>query len=196
MIENLILAAGLVFLLPLWWLVRKQRSASQIKKDESLRHLEQVVKSSQLTNDGFFRSLELVQKNLETLLARAESAEQRMRNLMLQPGIEKREQYTAAALLLGDGQEPHRVASMLNLPLPQVEIVQELARMSGKDRKPPARKKRSEEIDGPESSSQTKVAMRREKTSQPILLVDVIRKAANDDIAHGAGHSSVAGANA
>lgn len=195
MIENLIFAGALVFLLPLWWLVRKQRSASRNKKDESLRQLEEVIKSSQLTNDGFFRSLELVQKNLETLLARAESAEQRMRNLMLQPGIEKREQYTAAALLLGDGQEPHRVASMLNLPLPQVEIVQELQRMSGKDRKPTARNKRGEESVGVENSLPSKVAARREKHSQPILLVDVIKKAANDDIAHGGSHS-LAGANA
>jgi hypothetical protein len=140
--------------------------------------------------------LELVQKNLESLLARAESAEQRMRNLMLQPGIEKREQYTAAALLLGDGQEPHRVASMLNLPLPQVEIVQELQRMSGKDKKPAPRKKRGEdEEDLRDNLMQTKVAARREKISQPILLVDVIKKAANDDIVHGTSHSTLARAN-
>jgi hypothetical protein len=124
--------------------------------------------------------LELVQKNLESLLARAESAEQRMRNLMLQPGGEKRDQYTAAALLLGEGQEPRRVSSMLNLPLPQVEIVQELHRMANKDRRPLVNKKRSDESAGREIPKRTKIADGPEKNSQPILLADIIRKAAND----------------
>jgi len=196
MIETILLAGALIFLLPVWWAVRKRRVASQDQKGESLRRLEEVIKSSQLTNDGFFRSLDLIQKNLESLLARAENAEQRMRHLMLQPGSEKREQYTAAALLLREGQEPNRVASMLNLPLPQVEIVGELQRMAGKDNKLTVRKKRNEESTGRDNPMPTKVAARREKSSQPILLVDVIKKAANDSSVHGFDNGSYAGTGA
>ena len=196
MIETMLLAGSLMFLLPVWWVVRKRRLASQTQKDESLRRLEEVIKSGQLTNDGFFRSLDLIQKNLESLLARAENAELRMRHLMLQPGSEKREQYTAAALLLREGQEPHRVASMLSLPLPQVEIVGELQRMAGKDNKLTVRKKRNEESAGRDTPMPTKVAARREKSSQPILLVDVIKKAANDSSVHGFDNGSYAGTGA
>ena len=196
MIETILLAGALIFLLPVWWAVRKRRVASQDQKGESLRRLEEVIKSSQLTNDGFFRSLDLIQKNLESLLARAENAELRMRHLMLQPGSEKREQYTAAALLHREGQEPNRVASMLNLPLPQVEIVGELQRMAGKDNKLTVRKKRNEESTGRDNPMPTKVAARREKSSQPILLVDVIKKAANDSSVHGFDNGSYAGTGA
>jgi len=196
MIETMVLTGALIFLLPVWWVLRRRRVASPNQKDESLRRLEEVITSSQLTNDGFFRSLDLIQKNLESLLARAESAEQRMRQLMLQPGSEKREQYTAAALLLREGQEPHRVASMLSLPLPQVEIVGELQRMAGKDNKLTVRKKRNEESAGRDNPMQTKVAARREKSSQPILLVDVIKKAANDSSVHRFDNGSYAGTGA
>ena len=196
MIETMLLAGVLVFLLPVWWVVRKRRAVGESQKGESLLRLEEVIKSSQLTNDGFFRSLDLIQKNLESLLARAESAEQRMRQLMLQPGSEKREQYTAAALLLREGQEPHRVASMLNLPLPQVEIVGELQRMAGKDKRLTVRKKRCEEDAGRDIPVPSKIAVRREKSSQPILLVDVIKKSANDGSVNGFGNAPYAGAGA
>ena len=196
MIETMVLTGALIFLLPVWWVLRRRRGASQDQKGESLRRLEEVIKSSQLTNDGFFRALDLIQKNLESLLARAENAEQRMRHLMLQPGSEKREQYTAAALLLREGQEPHQVASMLNLPLPQVEIVGELQRMAGKDKKFTGRKKRCEEDAGRDNPVPSKIAARREKSSQPILLVDVIKRAANDSSVHGFDNAPYAGTGA
>ena len=196
MIEMALLSGSLVALLAAWWLARKRLGGDPGKKDHNLRQLEEVLKSSQLTNDSFFRSLELVQNNLEALLARAESAEQRMRNLMLQPGMEKREQYTAAALLLGDGQEPRRVASMLNLPLPQVEIVHELQRIGSKEKKASLRAKRSQTNDEREGPLPTKIAARREKSSQPILLVDVIKRAANDSAVQSGVHSPFGGANA
>lgn len=180
MIEIYVLV-GCVFLLSaVWLLARKRRNSGNHPKDQSLLRLEEVMKTSQLTNDGFFRSLELVQKNLESLLARAENAEQRLRSLMLQPGVEKKEQYTAAALLLAEGQEAQRVASMLNLPLPQVQIVQELQKIASKEKKTSTRKKRESEIGQPEVAAQPKVADPREKNAaRPILLVDVIRNAAN-----------------
>jgi len=157
----------------------RQRQATPSRRDQNLAHLEEVLRTAQLTNSSFFQSLELVQKNLESLLARAENAEQRLRSLMLQPGVEKADQYTAAALLLGEGQEPQRVAAMLNLPLPQVQIVRELQKMAGKEKKNAARRKIEEpsvEFDSP-----AKTAALGEKTSPyPMRLVDVIRKAASE----------------
>ncbi len=180
MIETYVLVGSGFLLSAVWFLVRKRRSSNDRSKGQNLLQLEEVIKTSQLTNDGFFRSLELVQKNLESLLARAENAEQRLRTLMLQPGVEKQEQYTAAALLLAEGQEAQRVASMLNLPLPQVQIVQELQKIANKEKKPSARKKREAEIEQQEIAAQPKYADPKEKNAaRPILLVDVIRNAAN-----------------
>jgi len=171
-------AMVLVFVVMIPLAIKMRRRSKQSERSESLARLEEVLRSAQLTNNGFFQSLELVQKNLETLLQRAESAEQRLRSLMLQPGVEKKDQYTAAALLLGDGQDPERVASMLRLPLPQVEIVRELKQMSDKEKRAPARKKR-EAL--PEGAPQSKIAERPEKfAAQPISVVDVIRKAASE----------------
>ncbi len=185
MIEIYLLVGSVSLLLAVWFLAHRRRNPHVNQKDQSLLRLEEVIKTSQLTNDGFFRSLELVQKNLESLLARAENAEQRLRGLMLQPGVEKKEQYTAAALLLAEGQEAQRVASMLNLPLPQVQIVQELQKIAGKERKPSTRKRREAETGQAEIAAQTKYADPREKNAaRPILLVDVIRNAANG---HGSG---------
>jgi hypothetical protein len=181
MIISVILAISSSLLLAVCLVLRRRRKQpTATKRDESLAQLEEVLRSAQLTNDGFFRSLELVQKNLESLLARAESAEQRMRNLMLQPGGEKREQYTAAAVLLSEGQEPRRVASMLNLPLPQVELVQELHRMANKEKKLPPNKRRKEESSRRENQEPAKITARREKSAQPILLTDILKRAANE----------------
>jgi hypothetical protein len=185
MIETYVLVGCVLFLLAVWFLARNRGKPGDRPRDQSLLRLEEVIKASQLTNDGFFRSLELVQKNLESLLGRAENAEQRLRSLMLQPGVEKKEQYTAAALLLAEGQEAQRVASMLSLPLPQIQIVQELQKIASKDKKSPSRKKREAEMGQPEVAAEPKNAGPREKNAaRPILLVDVIKNAANG---HGTG---------
>lgn len=97
---NWILIATAPLLIVVMWLIRKRAAAPKTKGDQSLGRLAEVIKSAEVANDGFFRSLELVQKNLESLIARAEGMEQRLQSLMLHPGIDKREQYTAAALLL------------------------------------------------------------------------------------------------
>src|SRR4051812_47240709 len=112
-----LLGAGVLFLRR-QWTERRQKAPA-----EDFDRLAEVVKSAEVANQGFFRALELVQKNLETLIARAESTEQRLRGLMLHPGIDRREQYTAAALLLAEGQDVERVAAMLNLPLAQVHLI-------------------------------------------------------------------------
>jgi len=187
----------LCVVIAVYLVVKSRRETTSSKRDESLAQLEEVLRTAQLTNHGFFQSLELVQKNLEALLARAESAEQRMRNLMLQPGGEKRDQYAAAALLLSEGQEPHRVASMLNLPLPQVEIVQQLHRLASKDKKPLQRKKHAEEESGGRKFTvPSKIAASPEKISQPVMLVDLLKKAANESALRGSAQRTFAGTKA
>jgi hypothetical protein len=86
----------------------KKLAEPKANGEQSLGRLAAVIKSAEVANDGFFRSLELVQKNLESLIARAEGMEHRLQSLMLHPGVDKREQYTAAALLLAEGQEAER----------------------------------------------------------------------------------------
>ena len=173
-----LLSSGLVALCALKW---RRRKAGVEMKNDSVAQLEDVLRAAELSNASFFHSLQLVQKNLESLLTRAESAEQRLRAMMLQPGGEKKEQYAAAALLLGDGQEPQRVASMLNLPLPQVQLVRELQRMTINERSPAARKGGEEPNPKREIQPQTKIAAPREKTAaDPMRLVDVIRKATSE----------------
>jgi hypothetical protein len=175
-------------------ILKGRQKAPSGKRHENLVQLEEVLRTAQLTNSGFFQSLELVQKNLESLLARAESAEQRMRNLMLQPGGEKRDQYTAAALLLSEGQEPHRVAAMLSLPLAQVEIVQQLNRLASKEKKPMQRKKRAEEEStGRKFTMPSRIAGREEKISQPVLLVDLLKKSAHGNALRAAAPRTLAG---
>jgi hypothetical protein len=197
MIITTVLILALCLSVAVWFFVKRRQKTVGVNRDKSLAQLEEVLRTAQLTNNGFFQSLELVQKNLEALLARAESAEQRMRNLMLQPGGEKRDQYTAAALLLSEGQEPHRVASMLNLPLPQVEIVQQLHRMANKEKKPMQRKKRAdEESAGRKFTVPSKVAAGQEKNSPPVLLADLLKKAANQNALRGSAHRTFAGTKA
>jgi len=156
-IVNLILLVGVLIL------AKKRSGGTGGKREQGLARLEEVVRSAELTNGGFFRSLELVQKNLESLLARAENAERRLRVLMLQPNGDKKDQYAAAALLLNDGQQPERIASMLNLPLPQVQTVQNLRQISSGNKKNPARKKAEVETAVEEPLWQKKTAAPREK---------------------------------
>jgi len=163
MIGVAIFVVNLILLVGVLVLAKKRSGGSAGKREQGLTRLEEVVRSAELTNGGFFRSLELVQKNLESLLARAENAERRLRVLMLQPNGDKKDQYAAAALLLGEGQQPERIASMLNLPLPQVQSVQNLRQITGGDKKCPARKKPEAETAVEEPLWQKKTAAPREK---------------------------------
>ncbi|HTN70089.1 MAG TPA: hypothetical protein VMO00_03280 [Methylomirabilota bacterium] len=178
---NWLFVTSSAFLIIALWQVRKRRIETEVKGGESAGRLAEVIKSAEVANDGFFRSLELVQKNLESLIARAETMEQRLQSLMLHSGIEKREQYTAAALLLAEGQEAERVASMLNLPSAQVSLIRDLQQVTAKDKRAAARSRRSEVLLAKETTRQSKNAAPLEKTAaRPILLVDVIKNAVNE----------------
>jgi hypothetical protein len=96
------------------------------KRDDRLARLEEVLRAAEMTNNSFFRSIEMVQKNLESVIVRAENAEQRLHTILTQTELGKTDQYSSAALLLSEGKEPEQVARMLNLPMHQVQLVQEL----------------------------------------------------------------------
>jgi|GEM_PF-2871515 len=96
------------------------------KRDDRLARLEEVLRAAELTNNSFFRSLEMVQKNLEAVIVRAENAEQRLHALLTQTDLGKTDQYSSAALLLSEGKDPEQIARMLSLPLHQVRLVEQL----------------------------------------------------------------------
>ncbi|MDH3444235.1 MAG: hypothetical protein OEN50_09960 [Deltaproteobacteria bacterium] len=175
---------GLIFLIvaPLLvagaWFAYRRRGLVYPPRTATPSQLAEMVRSAEVANNGFFRSLELVQKNLEALIARAENAELRLRSLMLHPSIEKREQYTAAALLLAEGHDVERVSSMLGLPEAQVHLIRELQQVTGKEKRP-GRIKKTEESAVKEAVRQSRIAAPLEKTAaRPILLVDVLKNAA------------------
>jgi hypothetical protein len=105
-------------------------------RDERLLRLEGVLRSAELTNNSFFRSLEMVQKNLESVILRAENAEQRLHSLLNQTDSGKSDQYSSAALLLSEGKGPEQVARMLGLPVHQVQLVHKLRQAVKRDDKP------------------------------------------------------------
>jgi hypothetical protein len=175
--EGLIILIITPLVIAALWMVSRRRKPDISDRTASVSHLAEMVRSAEVANNGFFRSLELVQKNLEALIARAENAEQRLRGLMLHPGIEKREQYTAAALLLAEGHDVERVSSMLGLPEAQVHLIRELQQVTGKEKRT-GRAKKSEKSAMNEAVRQSKIAAPREKTTgRPILLVDVLKNA-------------------
>jgi hypothetical protein len=179
--EGLIFLMIVPLLIVVWWLASRRGRQDGPRRTVNASHLAEMVRSAEVANNGFFRSLELVQKNLEALIARAENAEQRLRSLMLHPGIEKREQYTAAALLLAEGHDVDRVSSMLGLPEAQVHLIRELQQVTGKEKRA-ARAKKSEESVMKESVRQAKIAAPRENNAaRPILLVDVLKNAATGE---------------
>ena len=128
------LLSFLAFLGGKWWAGGKDRGG------ESAAHLEAVVRGTNLLNDNFRHSLEVVQRRLESLLLRAEETEQNLSHLMIQAqtgraGTGKAEQYGNAALLLSEGKEVEQAAYALKLPLPQVRLIQELRQELEKERR-------------------------------------------------------------
>ncbi|HEY3304563.1 MAG TPA: hypothetical protein VGL70_13615 [Candidatus Binatia bacterium] len=105
-------------------------------RDDRLARLEEVLRAAELTNNSFFRSLEMVQKNLEAVILRAENTEQRLHNLLTQTDLGKPDQYSSAALLLAEGKGAEQVAKMLGLPLQQVQLVHKLRQAVKGDDKP------------------------------------------------------------
>ncbi|HEX9442714.1 MAG TPA: hypothetical protein VGA73_01270 [Candidatus Binatia bacterium] len=117
-----------------------RRRASRPGRDDRLARLEEVLRSAEVTNNGFFQSLQMVQRNLEAVIARAENAEQRLHGLLTETDVGKADPYASAALLLAEGRAPDEVARMLGLPVHQIRLVQKLRDAVRRDPKPLARK--------------------------------------------------------
>ncbi len=124
-----VLGTGLLLLL---W-IKEQRKKKDKRSEHSAR-LEEAVRSAALVNSSFFQSLEMIQKRLESLLARADAAEQRLRRLLSQAEVGRVDQYATASLLLSEGEEVEQVARVLRLPVAQVRLVHELRREMEKNR--------------------------------------------------------------
>lgn len=153
-----ILAIGtgllLSFLGGRWWAEKRDRWR------EHAARLEEVVRSADLINSNSFHSLEVVQKRLESLLARADWAEQKLRCLLTQAEVGRVDQYATAALLLSEGEEAEQVARTLRLPLAQVRLVKELRQEVEKEKSAIPRSRR-------EKDSQPRERARRENGAAP-----------------------------
>ncbi len=97
-----------------------RRRASRPGRDDRLARLEEVLRSAEVTNNGFFQSLQMV--------------------LLTETDVGKADPYTSAALLLAEGRAPDEVARMLGLPVHQIRLVQKLRDAVRRDPKPLARK--------------------------------------------------------
>ncbi len=124
----LALGAGgaLVFLLS-----RRGGGRRRIGWEERMTELEKVVRRAGFLQGDFLRSLEIVQRRLELLLAQADLSEQRLRHALGQAEAGRADPYSTAALLLSQGQPAEKVAQTLHLPLSRVRVIQELCREVG-----------------------------------------------------------------
>jgi hypothetical protein len=112
-------------------LARRREKKNKPSPEIQVIELNQVVQEAEFMNSSFFRSLDLVQKNLESLLARAFSTEQRLSALLPQAQAGRSDLYAKAALLLANGKEKEEVSQTLGLPLGQVRLIEELQREVG-----------------------------------------------------------------
>ncbi len=96
------------------------------KPAEQITNLAETVRNAEIINGSFFRSLELVEKNLESLLARANRVEESLRALLPQAELAKTDQYAKASLLLAEGKDAKEISQSLKLPLTQIRLIREL----------------------------------------------------------------------
>ena len=120
--STLAVSAGLlvIYLWVKWCGERKMR------REQQVIDLNEVVRTAELINNSFFHSLDLVQRNIESLLVRAGGAEQSLRMLLPKAEIEKMDQYATASLFLEKGKDVKEISQTLKLSLAQVQLIQEL----------------------------------------------------------------------
>ncbi len=124
LVANLILlgSAGLLLMsLVLGRCVKKNK-----KPTERIIDLTEAVRDAEIINGSFFRSLELVEKNLESLLARANRVEESLRTLLPQAETAKGDPYARASLFLAEGKDANEISQSLKIPLSQVKLIKEL----------------------------------------------------------------------
>jgi len=116
-------AASALLLLGLLLRAFRRQGGGTWKWGGRFERLDSVVGNAEDSSVAYFRSLELMLKNLETVRARTEHAEQRLWEIVARPNLERENRYEAAELLLAQGQKPARVAALLNLPISEVKAV-------------------------------------------------------------------------
>jgi hypothetical protein len=125
---------GAVLMVLLGLVIGTRRGANRKWRDQ-FAQFDDAVRSVEMTNSAYFRSLEQMLKNLEFVRACTEEAEQRLSGIVARPGAERDGRFETAALLLSAGEKPAKVASMLGLPLSQVKRAREPQKASAKGRK-------------------------------------------------------------
>ena len=112
-----------------------RRAGAQRKWQDQFAQFGDAVRSVELTNSAYFRSLEQMLKNLEFVRCSMEQAEQRLSGIVSRSGRDRDGRHETAALLLSAGEKPAKIAAMLNLPLNQVKRAREPQRPAPKGRK-------------------------------------------------------------
>lgn len=116
------------------FLLTKYQVSKKWKWRDRFDGFDEAVRGVEQTNMAYFRSLELMLRNMESVRALTEQAEQRLWGIVARPGIERHDRYEAAELLLAQGEKPAKVASMLNLPLSQVKSLGDPQKFSNRER--------------------------------------------------------------
>ena len=141
-------AASAFLLLGVLFGASKRRGGAAWKWGGRFERLDSVVGNAENSSVAYFRSLELMLKNLETVRARTEHAEQRLWEIVARPNLERENRYEAAELLLAQRQKPARVAALLNLPISEIKTVRGPQKENGEERR-----KAGQKIAGAKSDS-------------------------------------------
>jgi hypothetical protein len=117
-----------------------RRVGANRKWKDQFAQFADAVRSVEMTNSAYFRSLEQMLKNLEFVRNCTEQAERRLSDIISRSSSERDGRNETAALLLSAGEKPAKIAAMLNLPLRQVRRAREPHKTSLKGRKPAEQK--------------------------------------------------------
>ncbi|HXG51816.1 MAG TPA: hypothetical protein VNN77_10465 [candidate division Zixibacteria bacterium] len=158
-----ILLASVALLLRVLVLARRSRSL-QLHAGGCCARLEEAIGRMERIHEGFARAL----------------AAQNGRNpepksgMSAEPYAARGNDYEAAALLLAAGQSAARVASLLGLPVEEVECVRELRRIGAQERKADAGRR----VGGGRRRGAKAPSRRTRRPAKPILLTEVVASAA------------------
>lgn len=155
---------------------RCQRVARRNQQSAYLGRLDELRQTVELTRRDCLTAIDNLHRRLEALQNRAGSAEHQLIGLVEPPPLASKEKFQAAALLLAGGHAAERVATVLGLPVGQIELVKELQKVALAAHFAPLLQ---------ESVTVTKSPGRRHKKklpngeagkrARPILLTDVVR---------------------
>ncbi|HVO95008.1 MAG TPA: hypothetical protein VMT22_19295 [Terriglobales bacterium] len=156
-------------------LLRRRRALVEKVNPTSLGRLDEVERSAEQMKLNCLSALHDVKHRLEALEERAIAAERSDVTLGVAPAAERKEPYHAAALLLYAGHPAQRVAEVLDLPLAQIEMVQQLQKMIGAESRMKPAHDALARSDGIGKNAKRKSAARHGKSRpRPILLTDMV----------------------